>query len=351
MDFSAARDLIAGAVDRRVTPAAVVEVGRADGSIWREPFGCLTYASDAARATLDTIFDLASLSKVMATTPIVMRAVMDGRFTLDSKIGEMLDGWTDEDRARISVRHLLEHSAGLPAHRRFWESSCGRSEYELALRAVPLERPPATGSVYSDVGFIALGFLLERARGEPLDRQFEDLRRTWDGRSAFNPPAELLDWIAPTEYDEASGRVIHGQVHDENARALGGVAGHAGLFGTAGDVGSFARLVLRTFRAETALGSPSLMRTFAARSRVPQSSRALGWDTMVPTSSCGSLMSADAIGHTGFTGTSLWIDHARDLYVVLLTNRIHPTRTNDAHIALRPAVHDAIVSAFDAGLR
>ena len=160
MDFSAARDLIAGAVDRRVTPAAVVEVGRVDGPIWREPFGRLTYASNALPAALDTIFDLASLTKVMATTPIVMRAVMDGGFTLDSKISELLDGWEDDDRRQISVRHLLEHSAGLPAHRRFWESSRGRTEYELALRTVPLERPPGTASVYSDVGFMALGFLL-----------------------------------------------------------------------------------------------------------------------------------------------------------------------------------------------
>ena len=143
--------------------------------------------------------------------------------------------------------------------------------------------------------------------------------------------------------------MIHGEVHDENARALGGVAGHAGLFGTAGDVGAFARLVLRTFHEPTGMGTPSLMRTFAARCQVPASSRALGWDTMRPTSSCGSLLSADAIGHTGFTGTSLWIDHARDLYVVLLTNRVHPTRTNDAHLSLRPRVHDAIVTAFDAG--
>jgi CubicO group peptidase (beta-lactamase class C family) len=126
------------------------------------------------------------------------------------------------------------------------------------------------------------------------------------------------------------------------------VAGHAGLFGTASDVGAFARLVLRTFREPTDLGTPSLVRTFATECRVPSSSRALGWDTMRPTSSCGSLMSTGAIGHTGFTGTSLWIDHARDLYVVLLTNRIHPTRTNDAHLALRPRVHDAIVTAFDA---
>jgi CubicO group peptidase (beta-lactamase class C family) len=351
VDFSTARDLIAGAVERRVTPAAVVEVGRAQGAIWRESFGRLTYAADATPTELDTIFDLASLTKVMATAPIVMRAIIEGRLTLDSKVGEFLEGWADGDRRELRVRHLLDHSSGLPAHRRFWEFCSGRLEYETALREVPLERLPGARSVYSDLGFMVLGFMVEAARGAPLDDQFAALRRAWDGATAFNPSRTLLDRIAPTEYDAGRSGAVHGEVHDENARALEGVAGHAGLFGTAGDVGSFARLVLSTFHAETALGTPSLMRTFTTQCQVPSSSRALGWDTMRPTSSCGSLMSVDAVGHTGFTGTSLWIDRARDLYVVLLTNRIHPTRANEAHIALRPNVHDAIVTAFDTGLR
>ena len=128
---------------------------------------------------------------------------------------------------------------------------------------------------------------------------------------------------------------------------LGGVAAQAGLFGTAAAVGAFARLVLETFQRDTILGSPDLMRTFATRTRVPGSSRALGWDTMLPTSSCGTRMSRTAIGHTGFTGTSLWIDWERDLYVVLLTNRVHPTRANERLTALRPRVHDAIVDAVN----
>jgi CubicO group peptidase (beta-lactamase class C family) len=151
--------------------------------------------------------------------------------------------------------------------------------------------------------------------------------------------------IAPTEHDPWRGRILEGEVHDENAAALGGIAAHAGLFGTARAVGAFARRVLQTFQEPTSLGTPALMREFAARSRVAGSSRALAWDTMLPTSSCGSRMSATAIGHTGFTGTSLWIDWERDLYVVLLTNRVHPTRQNEALIGLRPKLHDAIVDA------
>ena len=140
----------------------------------------------------------------------------------------------------------------------------------------------------------------------------------------FTPPRDAIDRIAPTEYDAGLARVIRGSVHDENAAALGGVAGHAGLFGTVSDVGVFARLVLRTFHEPTSLATPELMRTFARQSGVAGSSRALGWDTMRPTSSCGTRFSATAIGHTGFTGTSLWIDWERDVYVVLLTNRVHP---------------------------
>jgi CubicO group peptidase (beta-lactamase class C family) len=348
VDVSTARELIAGAIDRRVTPAAVVDVGNADGPIWREPFGRLTYDVDAPPTDEETIFDLASLTKVMATTSIAMRAVGDGRFLLDSKVSDLLDGWTSDGQREIRVRHLLEHSAGLPAHLRLWETCHGRQDYAAALRRLTLERPPGAASVYSDLGFMALGFLLESAGAASLDEQFVTVRRAWDGTTTFNPPRAQIHRIAPTEFDAGRQAVVRGDVHDENARALGGVAGHAGLFGTAGDVGAFARLVLRTFRTETALGTPSLMRTFATRSQVPMSSRALGWDTMQPTSSCGSRLSPDAIGHTGFTGTSLWIDHARNLYVVLLTNRLHPTRANDAHIALRPAVHDAIVAAFDA---
>ena len=348
MELSAARALIADAVDRAVTPAAAIEVGRADAPIWQEAFGRLSYDAGAPPASLDTIFDLASLTKVMATTALVMREVARARLDIDAPVGVWLDGWDDGDHAAIRLRHLLDHSSGLPARARLWESIRGRAAFEAAIRDLPIEHPPGAASVYSDMGFITLGFVLEAAVGVPLDRQFDDLRREWNGSTTFNPSEKLRPRIAPTELDAEQGSVVHGYVHDENARALGGVAGHAGLFGAVTDVGAFARLVLRTFHEPTALGTPSVMRTFAAQCDVPSSSRALGWDTMRPTSSCGVLMSPDAIGHTGFTGTSLWIDHARDLYVAFLTNRIHPTRANDAHIALRPRVHDAIIAAFDA---
>jgi CubicO group peptidase (beta-lactamase class C family) len=162
----------------------------------------------------------------------------------------------------------------------------------------------------------------------------------------FNPPRAWRSRCAPTEIDAWRGRMLAGEVHDENCWALGGAAGHAGLFGTAAAVGSFARAVLGTLAGDSILSQPATMRTFVQRGDVPGSSRALGWDTMLPTSSCGTRMSPTAIGHTGFTGTSLWIDWERDVYVVLLTNRVHPTRENQAIRDIRPRVHDAIMDAL-----
>lgn len=351
MDVAEVRHLIDSAVAAAVTPAAVVEIGTRRQRIWCGAAGRLRYDATAPEASVATIFDLASLTKVIATTSLALAGVRDGRLALDTPVGAVLDGWRAGDHAAVQVRHLLDHSSGLPGHLKLWEQVHGREAYADAIARVPLERPPGTLAVYSDLGFIVLGFLLERIAGVPLDRQFTDLQRAWGTTMSFTPPPAWRAGIAPTEFDAARGDFIQGEVHDENARAMGGVAGHAGLFGTAGDVGAFARLVLSSFHEETALAPPALMRVFATPSPVPGSSRALGWDTMRPTSSCGRLFSATAIGHTGFTGTSLWIDHERDLYVVLLTNRVHPTRANEGLVALRPAVHDAVIRGLDRGVR
>jgi CubicO group peptidase (beta-lactamase class C family) len=328
----------------RAFPAAVVEAGRASGAIARIAGGHLRYEADAPLCATDTIFDLASLTKVIATTSFVMRAIGDGRLALDASIADYLPEWRDAAHAPITIRQLLDHSSGLPAHARFWEQHRGRPAFERAIHAAGLDRPIGSSAVYSDLGFMTLGFVAADVFDVPLDRQLDALTAVLDDRTlAFLPPDEWLSRTAPTEFDPWRGRLLCGEVHDENAAALGGVAGHAGVFGTAAAVGAFARLVLRTFHTTTWLGTPALMQTIAAKSRVPGSSRALGWDTMLPTSSCGTRLSPAAIGHTGFTGTSLWIDPAQDLYVVLLTNRVHPTRSNDGIRAVRPRLHDAVV--------
>jgi CubicO group peptidase (beta-lactamase class C family) len=223
-----------------------------------------------------------------------------------------------------------------------WQQATDAASSKALALQVPLERPAGVAAVYSDIGFLLLGCALEAANQQPLDRQWAQLRPADWPFLDYCPPASMRPTIAPTEDDSWRGRRLQGEVHDENAAVLGGVAAHAGLFGSAAAVGRFGADVLRSFSESTWLATPGLIRTFAARQLVPGSSRALGWDTMLPTSSCGTRLSPTSIGHTGFTGTSLWIDWERDLYVVLLTNRVHPTRSNARFPPMRARIHDAI---------
>jgi CubicO group peptidase (beta-lactamase class C family) len=351
--FSDAAELLRQGVADRAFPAAAIEVGRRGGPLWSAAFGALTYEPDAAPASLDTVFDLASLTKVIATTTLSMRAVDEDRLSLDDLISEWIPEWRGRDRETVTLRDLLAHSSGLTAYLPFFRDHAGRVEFQPAIAALPLEYAPRTRSIYSDLGFILLGFVLEDADpARTLAAQFHRFATVLTSKPlTFSPPRTWRVRTAPTEMDPWRGRLLAGEVHDENAWALGGAAGHAGLFGTSGATGAFARAVLRTLAGDTVLCEPATLRRFIARTDVPGSSRALGWDTMLPTSSCGRRMSPTAIGHTGFTGTSLWIDWERDLYVVLLTNRVHPTRDNERLKQLRPRVHDAIVDAFDGTVR
>jgi CubicO group peptidase (beta-lactamase class C family) len=357
--FDRASEILLQGILDRAFPAAAAEVGRPDGPLWRRAFGTLTYDPESPEVTHGTIFDLASLTKVIATTTLVMRAVDDAVLTVDDRVALRFPEWRGEDRASVTVRDLLAHASGLPAYLPFFRNYTGRVDFEPAICHTPLEYPPRSQSIYSDLGFILLGFLLEdvrrRSSGEgrfdPSSALASQFRRIASFITieplAFNPPRSWRPRTAPTERDEWRGRLLTGEVHDENTWALGGAAGHAGLFGTAGAVGAFAQSALRTIGGERVLAEPSTFRDFIRRTDIPGSSRALGWDTMLPTSSCGSRMSATAIGHTGFTGTSLWIDWERDIYVVLLTNRVHPTRDNNRLRAIRPAFHDAVMEEFD----
>jgi beta-N-acetylhexosaminidase len=339
-------------------------VGRGDQVLWRQAFGRLTYAADAPVTTVDTLFDLASLTKVIATATLVMRAVDEGMLALEDMVADRLPAWRGPDRERVTVADLLEHASGLTAFLPFFRDHHGRADFERAICTLPLEYPPRTQSIYSDLGFMLLAFILEDAyrvpfsdlfrpdrifrlkaeatgvKGEPASFSDSSSFRS-DSSLLFNPPKELRARCAPTELDLWRGRLLQGEVHDENTWELGGAAGHAGLFGTAEAVGTFARLVLNG-----SLAKPETLERFVRKSTVPGSSRALGWDTMLPTSSCGTRLSPRAIGHTGFTGTSLWIDPAQDLYVVFLTNRVHPARDNNQIQSLRRLVHDAVVGAL-----
>ena len=348
-DFARTRRVLDGAVAERAFPCAVAEIGRTSGRVWTYATGRLTFAADAPPADASTIFDLASLTKVIATTTIGLLQVSRGYLGLDDRLTGWSQHWTGSDRESVTVRDLFEHCSGLPAYRRYYEHLAGRRAYESAIGREPLDYPTRARSLYSDPGFILLGFLLEDSRHQLLDRQFD----RWRDRIGiteplqFNPPASWRDRIAPTEDDPWRRKLIVGEVHDENAAALDGVAGHAGLFGTAAAVGAAGRWWLSLLRgnddARTAVPARDAA-VFATRSTVPGSSRAIGWDTMLTTSSCGTCLSPRAIGHAGFTGTTLWIDPEHDVYFVLLSNRVHPTRHNDRIQPVRRAFHDAAIA-------
>jgi CubicO group peptidase (beta-lactamase class C family) len=360
--FHDAAALLTSAVVSGTFPAACIEVGRRDAALWTAAFGTRTYDPASAITTVDTVFDLASLTKVMSTATLAMRAVDAGTLRLEDRVADVLRDWRGKDRESVSIEDLLAHCSGLSAYLPFFRDYAGRAEFEHAICTLPLEYTPRTQSVYSDLGFILLGFILEDTESRRLSpdvapgvtnpaaslaAQFHRMASYITSEPlTFNPPRAWRSRVAPTELDAWRGRLLVGEVHDENAWALGGVAGHAGLFGTVGAVGAFARAVLHTIAGQPVLAQPDTFRRFIRRTTVPGSSRALGWDTMLPTSSCGTKLSPTAIGHTGFTGTSLWIDWERDLYVALLTNRVNPRRENDTIRALRPRVHDAIVAAL-----
>jgi serine-type D-Ala-D-Ala carboxypeptidase len=358
--FARAAQIVREAIAEHAFPGAAVEVGSREAVYWNEGFGRLSYGAGAEPTTAETIFDLASLTKVIATNTLTMRAVDEGLIRLEDPVCDWIPEWRGTDRHDVTVRDLLAHCSGLTAYLPYYRDLTGRAEFEPAIAASPLEYPPRSRAIYSDLGFILMAFILEDARARAtaglsgtidpaalFPAQFRPISTYITSEPlTFNPPRAWRTRIAPTEHDQWRGRTLVGEVHDENAWALGGAAGHSGLFGTAAAVGAFARATLHTINGFGVLSTPDTMRRFIAKSEIPGSSRALGWDTMLATSSCGTRMSASAIGHTGFTGTSLWIDWERDLYVVLLTNRVHPSRVNTAIRQIRPAFHDAVVAEW-----
>jgi CubicO group peptidase (beta-lactamase class C family) len=279
-----------------------------------------------------TLFDLASLTKALATTTLTMLAIEDGKLTLETR-----------PRPEMTVAQLLAHASGLPA----WKPlGVTRDEVLRAVADELLEAPPGTRSVYSDLGFILLGATVERALGVGLDVAFAQRVAAPLGLGTTYRPRDAAA-CAPTEGD------LCGVVHDENARALAGVAGHAGLFSTARDVSRFAHSLVAAWHGVRSSTVPRILPQARVQqlwtpSGVPGSTWCLGWDRPAPAnSSAGTRWPRDGVGHLGFTGCSLWIDPARARWVVLLSNRVHPTRANEQIKRFRPAIHDAIVAALD----
>lgn len=315
-------------------PGAAVVVGRKGAAVWEKGFGHLGWTADAASVVPErTIYDLASLTKVVGTTTAVMILFDQGRLHLDDQVVRFLPEFTGGGREQVTIRMLLTHRSGLPAGRDLWRIAHTADEARAAVLATPLVAAPGQHFEYSDLGADVLGFVVEAASGERLDtflqaRVFAPLGMS-DTR--FRPDASLRSRIAPTELTPPRGYPLRGEVHDENAYALGGVAGHAGLFSTVSDLSIFAQMLLNggSFNG-TRIVADSTVHLFTRRAS-GSGTRGLGWDTCAGSYGCGKFMGGDAYGHTGYTGTSLWIDPEREMFVILLTNRVHAAK------ARRPA--------------
>ncbi len=347
--MAAVDELLDRAVLDKVSPGGVIAVGKDGALVHLRPFGAMTYEIGARAVVRDTLYDLASLTKVVATATMAMILVDEGKLDVTKPVSAFVPAFKGGAKDKVTLEHLLTHSAGLAAHVPLYKELSGKQAFVERIAGMDLAYEPGTKALYSDLGEILLGEVLERVAGESLDefarrRIFAPLGMKETG---FRPGPHLLPRIAPTEQDPWRGRLVHGEVQDENAYAMGGVAPHAGLFGTAGDLSRFAQMMLDGGVFEHhRLASRDAVERFTRRAGVPGSSRALGWDTPSPGSSAGTLLSPRSFGHTGFTGTSIWIDPERRLFVILLTNRVYPTRDNDAHLRLRPALADAVVRAL-----
>jgi CubicO group peptidase (beta-lactamase class C family) len=313
-------------------PGASVVVGRKGAAVFEKGFGRLSWSSSSTPVDAQrTIYDVASLSKVVGTTTAVMILYDEKKIGLDDPVVNYIPTFGGGDKDRVTIRQLLTHTSGLPAGRDIWRIAQTPLEARALVLNTPLEGRPGAQYIYSDLGADVLGLIVEVVAGEPLDkflnrRVFEPLGMN----ETFYRPADSLRYrIAPTEVTPPRGYPLRGEVHDENAYALGGVAGHAGLFSTAADLSVFAQMMLNggEYNGVQILSKPTV-ELFTSRAF---GHRALGWDTAEGDYGSGRYLGPTAYGHTGFTGTSMWIDPEREMFVILLTNRVHAAR------ALRPA--------------
>ncbi len=348
--FATAFEVIRTGIAQSVFPAASIAVTSHGKLVALKAFGRFTYEPGSPEANVGSVFDLASVSKAVGTTSMAMILYERGLLDLEMQVVSIVPEFAGEDQRRrdVTVHMLLAHSSGLPAYEKLFLKARTTEELLAAAFTTALAADPGARAEYSDIGFIILAAALERIADEALDRfcQREVFSPLGMLHTAYNPPAAWRGSIPPTADDRIlRKRILQGEVQDENASVLGGVAGHAGLFASAEDVARFAHVLLQ--------GGPPLVRPeslalFSRREATPQgTSRTLGWDTPSPPSQSGKYFSARSFGHLGYTGTSLWIDPERQLSVTLLTNRTWPDCSNRAIKEVRPAFHDAIVEALE----
>lgn len=349
--FARAFKILDTAIAGQAFPGASLSVVHRGQLVALKGLGRFTYDPGSTAVTAETIYDLASLTKVLCTATLCMLLLEDGQFDADMRVVEIVPEFATDDPRRndVTLGHLLAHSSGLPAYERLYQQARDAAHLVQLACQVPLKAEPGANAVYSDVGFIVLGVALERLAAEPLNAFFAREVAIPLGleRTRFCPPASWTKFIPPTLDDrDFRRRVVRTEVNDENAWVMGGVAAHAGLFGTARDLARFAACLLDA--GQPIIHHPETVERFTRREKSPPgTSRTLGWDTPTPPSQAGRYFGKKAFGHLGYTGTSLWIDPERKLAVTLLTNRTWPDRHNTKIKTIRPAFHDAIVEALE----
>ncbi len=323
-------------------PGAVALISRHGRPLVHVAAGTETYERGSKKVTRRSLFDLASLTKVCATGPAVLRLVMAGKLRMDTRVADLLPSFRGEGKEKVTVGHLMAHASGLPSHVKFFQTLKGKKAIVAAAIEAELTCEPGERTVYSDLGLIVLMACVEKVSGMRFARLvksevFDPLGMKTARFAATGRPIDAV----PTERDTWRGDVVRGQVHDENAFAMGGVSGHAGLFAAAEDV---ARIGHAFLDGGSSWLSPEFVKKATRPANIVEgSSRGLCWDTFRKNGSGGSLLSPEAFGHTGFTGTSIWCDPKRGLCIVLLTNRVHPTRANRKITAVRAQLADLVI--------
>jgi CubicO group peptidase (beta-lactamase class C family) len=342
--------LMKSAVKDSVFPGGALIFGIDQQVLYNKAFGNYTYSDNSPIVETTSIFDLASVTKVVATTSAAMILVDQNKLSLDDKVIDFLPEFNNNGKDKITIKNLLVHNAGLAAFKQYYDEYSTAEEVINDIMNLPLNNPPGGNFVYSDLGMITLQKVIEKITGQTLDKflkknLFEKLKMN---QTMYNPSKEIKNKCVPTELDDFYRmRLLQGEVHDERAYMLNGIAGHAGLFSTTEDLSKFAMMMLNNgkYNDQQIIDAKIINQWTTKQS--DQSDRGLGWDTKSPeNSSSGKYFSLNSFGHTGYTGTSIWIDKETKLFVILLTNRVHPTRANSKIGKFRPIIHDAIFESL-----
>lgn len=366
-DFSGIDNIINSAISEKYFPGAQLIVGNDEGIIYINSYGNYTYEENSKKVTNESIFDLASVTKTIATTSAVMKLFEERKIRLYDLVSEYIPGFDTNGKDNVRIINLLLHNSGLPAWIPFYKTCKDKNDVLNKIRNAELKFDPGTNFLYSDINMVILSEIVEIISGKSLDKYcreniFGPLNMT---NTFFNPPEDKIDLCLPTEYDTYwRMKQLQGEVHDEIASLLNGVSGNAGLFSTANDLYKFMRMLLLEGKYEDERIAPpypvynelfekETVERFTEKyeTKYYQNTRAFGWDTKQPPignykSQCGDLISDNCFGHTGYTGTSIWSDKDRKLIIIFLTNRVYPKRGNDGILRLRPVLHDEIIKLF-----